>query len=146
VTVQVADGGNVSCSQFFSSIPWSVQGYTFFTDFWVFPLQTYDAVLGMDWLEQFSPMKINWTEKWLLIPYKGHTVVLQGKCQYTNSPDLFHVVYYCMLWTTTRQWGILIPEFLKYCRVSNQCLIFRNVYLKVPFDPGTGSGCRLEGG
>jgi hypothetical protein len=24
VTVQVADGGNVSCSQFFSSIPWSV--------------------------------------------------------------------------------------------------------------------------
>jgi hypothetical protein len=93
VTVQVADGGNVSCSQFFSSIPWSVQGYTFFTDFRVFPLKTYDAVLGMDWLEQFSPMKINWTEKWLSIPYKGHTVVLQGKYQYTDSPDLFHVVY-----------------------------------------------------
>jgi hypothetical protein len=93
VTVQVADGGNVSCSQFFSSISWSVQGYTFFTDFRVFPLKTYDAVLGMDWLEQFSPMKINWTEKWLSIPYKGHTVVLQGKYQYTDSPDLFHVVY-----------------------------------------------------
>lgn len=61
VTVQVADGGNVSCSQFFRAfqIQWSVQGYNFFTDFRVIPLLNYDAVLGMDWLEQFSPMKIH---------------------------------------------------------------------------------------
>ncbi|WVZ50531.1 hypothetical protein U9M48_001775 [Paspalum notatum var. saurae] len=33
---------------------------------------------GMDWLELFSPMKIHWRQKWMAIPYKGSTAVLQG--------------------------------------------------------------------
>jgi hypothetical protein len=79
----------------------------------VFPLQTYDAVLGMDWLEQFSPMKINWIEKWLSIPYKGHTVVLQGKCQYTYSLDLFHVVYLLHAMDSDSAMGDLDPRISK---------------------------------
>ena len=35
-------------------------------------------ILGMDWLQLFSPMKVDWLHRWLLIPYKGTTVRLQG--------------------------------------------------------------------
>lgn len=44
----------------------------------VLPLQSYDMILGMDWLEHFSPMKVHWRHKWMVIPYQGSTVVLQG--------------------------------------------------------------------
>lgn len=69
VSVHVADGGIVTCTHVFRAAPWSVQGFVFILDFRVFPLKTYDIVLGMDWLEQFSPMKIHWSEKWLSTPY-----------------------------------------------------------------------------
>jgi len=35
-------------------------------------------ILGMDWLQLFSPMKVDWLHRWLVIPYKGTTVRLQG--------------------------------------------------------------------
>lgn len=35
-------------------------------------------MLGIDWLELYSPMEVHWQAKWLSIPYKGDTVVLQG--------------------------------------------------------------------
>lgn len=42
------------------------------------PLQSYDMILGMDWLESFSPMKVHWCHKWMVIPYQNSTPVLQG--------------------------------------------------------------------
>ena len=42
------------------------------------PLGNFDAILGMDWLEAYSPMQVHWALKWLAIPYKGQTQVLQG--------------------------------------------------------------------
>jgi hypothetical protein len=47
----------------------------------------------MDWLEQFSPMKIHWSKKWLSIPYQGQTVVLQGNTSSMDNKHLLHVVY-----------------------------------------------------
>lgn len=35
-------------------------------------------ILGMDWLEAFSPMKVNWRSKWMAIPYGARSVLLQG--------------------------------------------------------------------
>jgi hypothetical protein len=35
-------------------------------------------VVGMDWLERYSPMKIQWPNKWLTIPYQKGQVTLQG--------------------------------------------------------------------
>lgn len=35
-------------------------------------------VVGMDWLESFSPMRVDWAQKWLIIPYQGSFVLLQG--------------------------------------------------------------------
>jgi len=53
---------------------WLVQGVQFETTFRILPLQCYDSILGMDWLEQFNPMQIHWVEKWLSFTYKGAKV------------------------------------------------------------------------
>ena len=52
--------------------------YSFRTDFRVLSLGNFDAILGMDWLEAYSPMQVHWALKWLAIPYDGQTQVLQG--------------------------------------------------------------------
>jgi hypothetical protein len=47
------------------------------------PLQSYDMILGLDWLSSFSPMQIHWQQKWFAIPYQGSTAVLIG-----DAPEL----------------------------------------------------------
>jgi hypothetical protein len=76
--VKVANGAKVQCNVQFSQAAWSVQGYQFFTNFKVLPLQHYDVILGYEWLEPFSPMKVHWGAKWMMIPYGSKSVVLQG--------------------------------------------------------------------
>lgn len=78
VRVKVANGGVMQCSAVFPSSPWTMQGYSFAQDLRVLPLQAYDLVLGMDWLEKYSPMKVHWGNKWMLIPHQGASVLLQG--------------------------------------------------------------------
>jgi hypothetical protein len=57
---------------------WTIHQYQFTHDLKVLPLTSYDLILGMDWLQRFSPMKVDWVHHWLVIPYKGSTVRLQG--------------------------------------------------------------------
>jgi hypothetical protein len=35
-------------------------------------------VVGMEWLERFSPMQIHWAQKWLTMPYGSTYITLQG--------------------------------------------------------------------
>jgi hypothetical protein len=42
------------------------------------PLQNFDMIIGMDWLEQFSPMKTHWAQKWLTILYNNSHITLQS--------------------------------------------------------------------
>jgi hypothetical protein len=35
-------------------------------------------VIGMEWLERLSPMKVHWAQEWLTIPYHKSQVTLQG--------------------------------------------------------------------
>jgi hypothetical protein len=57
---------------------WFLQSYKFCSDLKILPLQSFDMIVGMDWLEQHSPIKIHWTQKWLTIPYQNIYVTLQG--------------------------------------------------------------------
>lgn len=41
-------------------------------------LNSYDLILGMDWLERYSPMEIDWKAKWISLPYNGDQLVLHG--------------------------------------------------------------------
>jgi hypothetical protein len=78
VGVKVADGGSISCCSYLANAEWFVQGCNFHSDMRIIPLGYYDVVVGMDWLEAFSPMKVHWKQKWMLIPYLGDTSLLQG--------------------------------------------------------------------
>jgi hypothetical protein len=74
----LANGNSLHCSTQLADCIWSTQGVTFQTDFKVIPLQYYDIIVGMDWLENFSPMEIHWKNKWMLLPYNNTKVLLQG--------------------------------------------------------------------
>ncbi|WVZ95473.1 hypothetical protein U9M48_041234 [Paspalum notatum var. saurae] len=50
----------------------------FYSDMKILDLSYYDLIVGMDWLEAHSPMKVHWLHKWMAIPYHNDTVVLQG--------------------------------------------------------------------
>lgn len=78
VPVRVADGSVVSCSASIPSAEWSTHGYSFHSSLKILPLGSFDLILGMDWLEAFSPMKVHWQQKWMVISYGTESVLLQG--------------------------------------------------------------------
>ena len=78
IKVQVADGGQIACDMFLPKCNWWTQGHNFTSDFRLLPLGNYDVILGMDWLEQFSPMQIDWIHKWLEFQHQHQLVKLQG--------------------------------------------------------------------
>lgn len=77
-SVQVAGGGMLTSSSVLRHVPWTVDDCTFYSDFISLPLATFDVIVGMDWLEAYSPMQIDWPNKWLAVPYQGQIRVLQG--------------------------------------------------------------------
>jgi hypothetical protein len=53
----------------------------------VLPLHCYDIILGIDWLEQHSPMEVHWKLKWLSFEHLGSKVQLFGlKPNLTQCP------------------------------------------------------------
>lgn len=77
-SVQVAGGGVLPSSGVLLQLPWSVDSSIFHTDFRLLKLQTYDAIVGMDWLSTHSLMLVDWDNTWLVIPHQGRPVLLQG--------------------------------------------------------------------
>ena len=59
LNVKLANGGLMQCSSVLSDCAWEMQGCQFFHDLRVLNLHSYDLIIGMDWLELFSPMKIH---------------------------------------------------------------------------------------
>lgn len=91
-------------SQLLRQVPWSVQQCSFSSDFKVLPLCSYDAIVGMNWLELFSPMQVHWQQKWLAIPYQGQFALLQGLDADPPNQLILHV---CALSDHTS----LVPAF-----------------------------------
>lgn len=86
--VKVADGGELWCSQMLPNCNWSSHGHEFATDMKVLPLGTYDAILGMDWLEAHSPMTVDWIAKTAIINTSKGTVQLQGHSSVGTSTEI----------------------------------------------------------
>jgi hypothetical protein len=86
--VKVANGARLACQSQFKQVQWEVQVLPFVSDLKVLQLQHFDMILDYDWLEQFSPMKIHWGAKWLVIPYGSKSVVLQGILSELQSGDV----------------------------------------------------------
>uniref|UniRef100_A0A8R7R3D9 Uncharacterized protein n=1 Tax=Triticum urartu TaxID=4572 RepID=A0A8R7R3D9_TRIUA len=78
VEVRVANGERMTCNSMVQGLNWWIQGHTFTTDMRQLELGAYDGVLGMDWLEQFSPMSCHWLDKTLTFEHHGAMITLQG--------------------------------------------------------------------
>ncbi|XP_066314872.1 uncharacterized protein [Miscanthus floridulus] len=78
ISVSVAGGGVLTTKGILHNVNWSIDHVSFVYDFKILPLTHYDIILGMDWLEQFSPMQIHWKHKWIQIHYKESTITIQG--------------------------------------------------------------------
>jgi hypothetical protein len=78
IKVQVAGGAVLVCSQMIPQALWFIGDISFQSDLRVLPLSSYDMIIGMDWLEKHSLMRVHWKHKWLEIRYSNQTVSLQG--------------------------------------------------------------------
>lgn len=81
IQVRVANGSLIPCNHQLKDQVWAVGGHTFTTTFKIIPLSSYDIILGMDWLQQNSPMQIHWQEKWLKFSKNETVVTLKGMGQ-----------------------------------------------------------------
>jgi hypothetical protein len=88
LSVQVANGARLSCTQQIQNVVWHIQGITFTSDLKIIPLDHFDMVLGYDWLMQFSLMRVHWGSNWLVIPYAGSTLVLHGVLSQLKAGDM----------------------------------------------------------
>lgn len=93
VSVRVADGGTVDCSAHILDAKWVVQGLRFHSTLCILPLGSYDMIIGMDWLEALSPMKVDWRSRWMSIPYGRQHVVLQGELSDDSQPALCQLLH-----------------------------------------------------
>jgi hypothetical protein len=77
IGVQVANGSKLAYASYITEGIWHMRGYQFKLEMSTLPLHSYDMIIGMEWLENHGPMKVHWN-KWMLIPYKGSQVFLEG--------------------------------------------------------------------
>lgn len=87
IAVRVANGQRLNCIAMVPQLQWCSQEHTFSTDMRVLDLGVYDAVLGVDWLAQHSPMKCDWQLKTMQFERDGTAVHLQG-VRSDESPTL----------------------------------------------------------
>jgi len=77
-SVKVANGQLLQCTSLIVDYQFSLGDHIFKHDLRVLPLESYDLILGMDWLELYSPMEVHWKSKRLSFTVDGDTVILQG--------------------------------------------------------------------
>lgn len=90
--VQIADGGIMHCKHVAVDCQWKMSSHKFSHSLKILQLQSYDIILGMDWLAKFSPMKVDWKDKWMQIPLNNSTAVLIGSPEYQPSELLFQLL------------------------------------------------------
>ena len=73
----MADGAQHICDSYIPRCHWSSQGHQFHKDLKNLPLGAFNAILGMDWLEEHNP-NIDWIGKSLTIETPAGAIRLQG--------------------------------------------------------------------
>lgn len=78
LSVKVANGEIIQCTEEVPTLQWWIQGHTFSSNTKVIPLGAYDLILGMDWLEAHNPMTCDWVNKWIQFEHQRQLITLQG--------------------------------------------------------------------
>jgi hypothetical protein len=58
--IEAANGGTMISNSICKGVKWSLQGYYFTKDFRLLEINGYDLILGLDWLEEWGSMNIDW--------------------------------------------------------------------------------------
>lgn len=90
--VKIANGQLLRCTEVIPACKFIIEGHKFQHDLKILHLDSYDLILGMDWLEQYSPMSIHWGSKWISFPYRGTTIVLQGLTSPPSTDLVFQLL------------------------------------------------------
>lgn len=118
--VKVANGSVVPCNQQLLKGLWSCAGHEFTSTFKVFPLGSYDGILGLDWLAAHSPMQVDWAAHWISFHLEDKLITLLGQ---DAAPQMFALVELSsLLVTETPSLTDVPPEFKKYCKNLLLCL------------------------
>lgn len=76
--VTIADGTKLISDSMIKGLKWGVQDHKFETTVRVLKLGCYDLILGMEWLEEFSPMWVDWRIKKLRFQHAGKRITIRG--------------------------------------------------------------------
>lgn len=104
VQIRVANDTLLQCTHEIQHCPVNIQGHCFLVNLKILPLQCYDIILGIDWLEQYSPMEVHWKNKMLSFEYKGHPIQLIGvqpnlhHCPLITAPEVIYLQAHDQLW------------------------------------------------
>uniref|UniRef100_A0ACD5UNF4 Uncharacterized protein n=1 Tax=Avena sativa TaxID=4498 RepID=A0ACD5UNF4_AVESA len=91
------------------ALSWWSHGATFTTPMRVLDLGSYDAILGMDWLQLHSPMITDWEKKFISFPYKGQHITLHGMQPVANKALREIPVEQLSKWTKGNEvWAIAV--------------------------------------
>lgn len=77
-SVRVVGGGLLTCTRQVLGLQWWCQGTSFTTSLKALPLDNYDIILGMNWLETMSPMWVDSRKKIMNFSYRNTEATLTG--------------------------------------------------------------------
>lgn len=143
ISVQVANGQLLTSSKIVPAAIWSMQGLEFQQDLKVLPLSSYDMILGLDWLEKHSPMKIHWAHKWLQLPYKFGMVQMQGILPEVPGKSVLQLlvdqlVTQCAVTDMPSEVQSLVDDFADLFEPPSQLPPSRACDHTIPLVPGAG--------
>jgi hypothetical protein len=76
--VKVANGQVLKCTHYIPTTTWSMSTCEFVANLKFLTLPSFDLVVGREWMQCYSLMKVDMANKWMVILYHGSTRSLQG--------------------------------------------------------------------
>jgi hypothetical protein len=78
-TVKVANGEKLRCTERYTNVVISIQGFQFTTTLYSLPLHGIDIVLGVQWLENLGPVLCDWKKMTMSFQWRNQSVRLAAQ-------------------------------------------------------------------
>lgn len=91
VLVKIANGATVPCNKQLVDCNWSCAGHKFTNSFKIFPLGSYDGIIGLDWLSAHSPMLVDWEHHWMSFSHMGSEITILGTAAIVPSVAVLEI-------------------------------------------------------
>ncbi|XP_061356872.1 uncharacterized protein LOC133301271 [Gastrolobium bilobum] len=89
-TVLVGNRASLICKGVCQQVGLELQGYKFFPDLFVLPIQGAEVVLGVQWLSEFGDITTNYKQLVLKFEREGEVIELQGETRMQVEPIELH--------------------------------------------------------